>query len=118
MALRGSARPQRPARDLDAVELGFGWWWGGKFGTLVPTFKKRNSLGKVRLSKMVFVRRFIRLKRSSLLSSFKDCGFSEWVREMLDEAARDEDDDPDHGEDDVEEDTLEACRSANCSTFS
>ena len=64
--------------------------------------KKRNRLNKARLAKMVFVRRFIQLKRSACLSSSKNSnsGFSEWVREMLNEVVREDADDSPHATDD------------------
>ena len=48
--------------------------------------KKRNRLGKESLAKMVFVRRFIRLKRK--VCANESCsGFSDWVSELLSQAA-------------------------------
>jgi hypothetical protein len=45
--------------------------------------KNRNRLGRKKLEKMVFVRRFIRLKRKLLLHDVLDGGFSDWVECLL-----------------------------------
>ena len=57
--------------------------------------KSRNKLGKERLEKMIFVRRFLRLKRAMTFDNNNDFGFSEWVSAMLREAANADDDDGD-----------------------
>jgi len=51
--------------------------------------KKRNRLSKEKLEKMVFVRRFTRLKRAIFVKSKDESGFSEWVQELLVKASAD-----------------------------
>ena len=45
--------------------------------------KSRNKVGKEKLEKMIFVRRFLRLKRDMAFEGVNDFGFSEWVSAML-----------------------------------
>ena len=59
--------------------------------------KSRNKLDKVKLEKMIFVRRFLRLKRAMAFGTSNDFGFSAWVSAMLREAAITGDDDGDGG---------------------
>ena len=51
--------------------------------------KKRNRLGAVTLEKMVFVRRFIRLKQKICMNESTTC-FSDWVTDLLNQAADDD----------------------------
>ena len=48
--------------------------------------KHRNRVGKDKMEKMVFVRRFLRLKRAMAFAD-NDPGYKEWVQELLQEAA-------------------------------
>ena len=48
--------------------------------------KKRNQLGRETLAKMVFVRRFVRLKQKLCANDINVC-FSDWVTDLLSQAA-------------------------------
>ena len=48
--------------------------------------KKRNQLGKETLAKMLFVRRFIRLKQKICANESNVC-FADWISELLTQAA-------------------------------
>ena len=50
--------------------------------------KARNRVDKVKLEKMIFVRRFLRLKRAMVFDE-NDFGFKAWVSEMLKKVAAD-----------------------------
>ena len=54
--------------------------------------KNRNRMGKEKLEKMIFVRRFLRLKRAMCFSD-NNPGYKEWVKELLKEAAGGDDGD-------------------------
>ena len=58
--------------------------------------KNRNRMGKEKLEKMIFVRRFIRLKRAMCFDD-NNPGYKEWVQKMLKEVANDGEDDSDDG---------------------
>ena len=49
--------------------------------------KNRNRLGKKRLEKVVFVRRFLRMKRAMVFDN-NTTGFNAWVTELLKKASR------------------------------
>ena len=76
--------------------------WAAVKGNLT---KKRNRLTSTKMEKMVFVRRFTRLKRS-LFGKDLDSGFKDWVKELLKQAAdtgheSDSDNDPEGVGDEV-----------------
>ena len=50
--------------------------------------KDRNRIDRNRLEKIVFVRRFIRLKRKLCFNENTDSGFKEWINELLAEASK------------------------------
>jgi len=54
--------------------------------------KNRNRLGRARLEKMVFVRRFIRLQRAIAFDN-SHAVFSKWIQQLLKDAAKTDDDD-------------------------
>ena len=55
--------------------------------------KNRNRLGRERLEKMVFVRRFIRLQRAIAFDDNSSVAFSKWVKKLLEDATKTDDDD-------------------------
>lgn len=53
--------------------------------------KNRNRMGKQKLERAVFVRRFLRMKRAMCFNQSSDTGFQTWIEEMLKKVSRETD---------------------------